>query len=212
MDKIAVSKSGEVPSQAWSGREWDIGQNSLCERRNHGVWDLVIHERLLCRRVDDRPHAHEISGAQISGWKGSAEGDSFEDSAAFVVTENKSLIALYRSIQARSKLILTERRLDRTVEEVPCVQYVVPQEFIRRAMPHVAARFGRDVNLCAAVAAEFCRIVARMDLEFLNCINRRRDCETLIDFVANGHAIEQENVYQLVPGTVAWIFSIRYPC
>ena len=33
-----------------------------------------------------------------------------------------------------------------------------------------------------------------MDLEFLNCINRRRDCETLIDFVANGYAIEQENV------------------
>jgi hypothetical protein len=81
-------------------------------------WEDFRRRRSRISLVDHRCHALEISVSHVPGRECGAEGDAFENPAAFVVAEDEGLVALDRASQAGSELILAEGWFACAVEKI----------------------------------------------------------------------------------------------
>src|SRR5262245_53527908 len=86
--------------------------------------------------------------------------------------QHSAEIVLSQAVFLRSRLT---RRVEIVLEIIFGVEDVVAQEFERRAVPIVAARFGDDVDLRARVEAVLGRIAARQHAELLHGLDRRAE-------------------------------------
>ena len=96
---------------------------------------------------------------------------------ALVAAEEEQLVGYELPACGAAKLVAFERRLRRVgrasidvVEEILCVEQIIPQEIICRAMKAVCPAFGDCIQLRSTTSELGC-IRIRLYFEFLNFIN-----------------------------------------
>src|ERR1035437_4045177 len=126
----------------------------------HTCWKCV-DEVLECRRRGNNEGARR-GVRHICGALGIADGLP----QTFVVHIEKGAVLNDGTTQVPAKLIHAERRQRIRIEIGLCVEYVIAEKLKSAAMKSVAARFGDQVDLCAARSAAFCGVHGGTDAEF----------------------------------------------
>src|SRR6516225_8843712 len=85
---------------------------------------------------------------------------------AFIVAKEEGLVSADRTTEAGAKLVLPEFRSPAGPrEEVPSIEDIVPNEFVRRTMQCVASSLGNDVDDGSPGLSNLSRIVAGVHAE-----------------------------------------------
>ena len=136
------------------------------------------------------PNAREIAAPHLGGRDRGNHGAALVLAQALVVAEEERLVAQQRSAERAAELMRVERRLGRR-EEVARVERLVAVVLEQRAAELVGARADAQVDDGAAEHAELGGRVVRLDLEFLQRFEWRRDVHERVERLVVGHAVEQ---------------------
>src|SRR5262245_28489372 len=85
-------------------------------------------------------------------------------------------------------------RTIRVIKVVPGVENIVPQKFKERPVNLICSRFGRHVHKSGCLAAEFCRVLGFLDLEFFYGVDGRTYNQVVEILVRYLNAVEQINI------------------
>ena len=132
----------------------------------------------------------EIAAPHLGGRDRGNHGPALVLAQALVVAEEERLVAQQRSAERAAELMGVERRLGRR-EEVPRVERLVAVVLEQRSAELVGAGADAQVDDRAAEHAELGGRVVRLDLEFLQRFEWRRDVHEGVERLVVRHAVEQ---------------------
>src|SRR5712692_1833709 len=151
----------------------DICQYRIREGDDSCGGNPIHGKRSSCGGIDNRAHASKVAHAHGVRRERRSDGNPLENAAAFVIAKDEGFVPPDRPTQAYPKLVLAEVRF-RGVKEVSCVQDIVAKIFVNDAMEVIRTRLRGNIDLCSADTSELSRVIAGVDLEFLDGINGRR--------------------------------------
>src|SRR4029077_5078730 len=94
--------------------------------------------------------------------------------------EKEQFVLDHWTADGHTKLVLAKSALGHAtsiLKEVRCIEDIVAEKFPSRTVEAIRTRFDRCVQNRRARAAKFRAEVRRLNLEFLNCIDRRQHHE-----------------------------------
>src|SRR5262249_1501324 len=119
-------------------------------------------------RVEDIADTGEVAAAHAGAWNRADLRPFLSPAESFVIAEEEQLVGDDSSAECAAELVLPVRRLGEIQgrEVIPCVQLVIAQKLVGRAVPLICARFCDDIDRCAGIAALVRSKHIRLDLEF----------------------------------------------
>src|SRR6266850_3949751 len=113
----------------------------------------------------------DVPFASFDGRHCGHSGDAFRLSNTFIVREEKSAVLDDRAANRAPELVPFKRWDCRSIEEIPGIQRAVAEKFVNASVQTIRPGAGNSVDDASGSLSILCRVVAREDGKFLDCIH-----------------------------------------